>query len=239
MVGESEVGAGVSIRKEVERMIEAGDLVGLLHKAGEVHGHLCNYLAYGVKAGYFAMRELEVKSIGMEEVIAIVETNNCFSDGIQITTGCSFGNNALLYKDLGKTAVTVAKRDGTAVRLVLDPDFEDSREKEYSEAYELWDKIVARREKATPKEHEIMMQLFAEMSINELSKPADEMFRVERLKTTVPEYAPIFTSIRCSICGENVMESRARVKDGKPICIECAKGEHYILDGGGISAKGN
>ena len=58
----------------------------------------------------------------MEELIAIVETNNCFSDGVQVVTGCTFGNNGLIYKDLGKTAVTVAKRDGTAIRIVLDPN---------------------------------------------------------------------------------------------------------------------
>jgi formylmethanofuran dehydrogenase subunit E len=229
---------GNPLRNDIERLIEVGDLAGLLNKAGELHGHLCNYLTYGVIAGYIAMRGLGVKSTGMEEVIAIVETNNCFSDGVQMVTGCSFGNNALIYRDLGKTAVTVAKRDGAAIRIALDPDFEDSREEEYPEAHELWNKIVARREKATPEEQGRMMQLFAEMSINELSKPADEMFRIKRMKITVPEYAPIFASVRCSICGEKVMEARARLKEGKAVCMGCAGGEHYVLDGRGISAKG-
>jgi formylmethanofuran dehydrogenase subunit E len=229
---------GNLLRNEVERLIEVGNLAGLLNKAGELHGHLCSYLAYGVMAGYIAVHELRVKSGGMEEVIAIVETNNCFSDGVQMVTGCSFGNNALIYRDLGKTAVTVAKRDGTAIRIALDPDFEDSREEEYPDAHELWNKIVARREKATPEEQEKMMQLFAEMSINELSKPADKIFRIKRMKITVPEYAPIFASVRCSICGEKVMETRARLKEGKPVCMDCARGEHYVLDGRGISTKG-
>lgn len=80
---------------------------------------------------------MDVKSTGMEEVIAIVETNNCFNDGTQVITGCSFGNNALIYKDVGKTEVTVAKRDGSDIRTALDSDFEDSCEEEYPEAYEL------------------------------------------------------------------------------------------------------
>ncbi len=229
---------GNPLRNEVQRLIEVGNLAGLLNKAGELHGHLCNYLTYGVIAGYIAVHELGVKSTGMEEVIATVETNNCFSDGVQMVTGCSFGNNALIYRDLGKTAVTVAKRDGTAIRIALDPDFEDSREEEYSEAYELWNKIVARREKVTSEEQGRMMRLFAEMSINELSKPADEMFRIKHMKITVPEYAPIFASVRCSICGEKVMETRARLKEGKAVCMGCAGGEHYVLDGRGISAEG-
>lgn len=229
---------GNPFREEIERLIEIGDLRGLLDKAGELHGHLCNYLTYGVMAGYIAVRELEVKSTGMEEVIAIVETNNCFSDGVQMVTGCSFGNNALIYRDLGKTAVTVAKRDGSSIRIALDPDFEDSRKEEYPEAYELWDKIVAKREKATPEEHGRLMRLFAEMSIKELSRSPDEMFRTKLTKVTVPKYAPIFASVRCSICGENVMETRARVKDGKPVCMDCVGGEQYVLDGRGISAEG-
>jgi len=225
------------VRKEIQELIESGDLKGLLEKAGELHGHLCNYLAYGVMAGYTAVHELEVESTGMEEVVAIVETNNCFSDGIQMVTGCSFGNNALIFRDFGKTAVTVARRNGEAIRIALEPDFEDSREEEYPEAYELWNKIVARRERATPEEHRKMMILFAEMSLNELKKPVDEVFRIQKMKITVPEYAPIFDSVKCSICGEKVMETRAKVKRGKLVCISCAREEHYVLDGSGISVK--
>ena len=237
MAAEEETEMRSPLRREIERLVEAGNLRGLLDKAGEMHGHLCNYLSYGVIAGYVAVRELGVKSTGMEMVIAIVETNNCFSDGIQMVTGCSFGNNALIYRDFGKTAVTVAKRDGTAMRIALDPDFEDSRDKDYPEAYELWDKIVTRREKAAPEEHKRMMKLFAKMSIGELNKPVDKMFTIKRTKITMPECAPIFASVRCSICGENVMETKARVKEGKPVCIDCAEGAHYVLDGSGISAK--
>ncbi len=238
MAAEEETEMRSPLRKEIEMLVEAGNLRGLLDKAGELHGHLCNYLSYGVIAGHVAVRELGVKSTGMEKVIAIVETNNCFSDGIQMVTGCSFGNNALIYKDFGKTAVTVAKRDGTAIRIALDPDFEDSREKDYPEASELWNKIVARREKAAPEEHERMIKLFAKMSMSELSKPVDKIFRIKHTKIRMPEYAPVFASVRCSICGENVMQTKARVKDSKPVCIDCAEGAHYVLDGSGISAKG-
>jgi len=230
-----EMEIGNPVRKEIEKLIATGNLRRLHEKAGELHGHFCNYMTYGVIAGYIAVRELGIKSTGMEEVIAIVETNNCFSDGVQMVTGCSFGNNALIYRDFGKSAVTVAKRDGTAIRIALDPDFEDSIGEEYPEAYGLWDKIVTKREEATPEEHERMMRLFHEMSINELSKSADEMFRIKRMKINLPEYAPIFASVRCSICGENVMETRARVIEGNPVCINCAKENYYVLDGRGMS----
>ncbi|MGB2728125.1 MAG: FmdE family protein [Halobacteriota archaeon] len=235
MVEETE--RGNPIREEIGELIESGNLRGLLSKAGELHGHLCSHLAYGVKAGYIATRELGVKNRGMEEVIAIIETNNCFSDGVQMVTGCSFGNNALIYQDFGKTAVTVAKRDGSAIRIVLNPDFEARREKEHPEANKLFDKIVVKREKATPEEHKRLMQLFAEMSIAELDKPADEMFIIKRLKIGVPEYAPIFDSVKCSICGENIMKTRAVTENGKYFCIPCSNRGYYLMDGSGISSK--
>jgi formylmethanofuran dehydrogenase subunit E len=234
MTNGKEMKRGNPVRKEIEMLIKAEDVRGLLDKAGELHGHFCNYLAYGVMAGYIAVRELGIHSTGMEEVIAILETNNCFSDGIQMITGCSFGNNALIYRDFGKTAATLAKRDGTAIRIALNPDFEDSREQEYPEAYELWDKIVAQREQATPEEYQRMMALFAKMSVKELSKSEDEVFNIEHLEISLPEYAPMFESVRCFMCGENVMASKVVERDGEKFCIPCAKDRFSQLDGGGI-----
>lgn len=218
-------------------MIREGDLERLLKKAGELHGHFCPYVALGIRAGYIAMRELGARSRGMERVVAIVETNSCFSDGIQVVTGCTFGNNALIYRDLGKTAVTVASRDGTAVRVALRPEFSDDFASRHPEAEALFEKIVVHREEVSEEEEERMMRLWREASFQQLSPPEDEIFNVERREVEIPPFAPIFASVRCFVCGENVMETRARVKDGKPICMECASAEHYLLDGAGISVK--
>jgi len=225
-------------REEIERLMGAGDLEGLLRKAGELHGHFCPYLALGVRAGCIALKALGVEgTTGMEEVVAIVETNNCFSDGVQMVTGCTFGNNALIYRDLGKTAVTVARRDGTAIRVALRAEWEDSFDSRYPEASALFERIVVNREEVTQAEHEKLMRLWAESSFDQLKLPEEEVFDVKHTKIEVPPFAPIFASVRCSVCGENVMETRAKVRDGKPICLECAGAEHYLLDGAGISIE--
>jgi len=195
------------------------------------------HAAYGVKAAYIAMRELGIMNTGMEEVVAIVETNNCFSDGIQMVTGCSFGNNSLIYKDYGKTAVTVAKRDGTAIRIALNPTFEGSLAEKYPEANALFEKIVVRREEPTPEESARLTHLSEEMSIELLDVDDSELFTIERKTIKLPEYAPIFASVRCSICGENVMETHARVADGEPVCIPCSGDEHYATCGDGICVE--
>lgn len=222
-------------RAEIESILARGDLESLLHKAGELHGHFCPYLALGVRAGYIAMRELGAKGSGMEEVIAIVETNSCFSDGVQIVTGCTFGNNALVFRDVGKTAFTLAKRDGQSVRVAVKPDYQERFASRFPEAEALFDKLVRRREEPGPGENERMMQLWAEASFVQLGEPAEELFKVERKVTPVPPYAPIFASSTCSLCGESVMEPRVRVKDGQPVCMDCAQAEQYILDGSGMS----
>jgi formylmethanofuran dehydrogenase subunit E len=219
-------------REEIEKLIQKGDLEALLRKAAELHGHFCSYLTYGVKAGYIVIRKLGIKNTGMEETIAIVETNNCFSDGIQIITSCTFGNNALIYKDVGKTAVTVVRRDGKALRIALNPIYEKSIEKEYSEADGLWEKIVVKREEATRQEHNRMMELFAEMAFKELKKPADKMFRITRMKINMPEYAPIFNSVICPVCGEKTY--KPVMHNGKLVCMDCAGVNYSFLDGRGI-----
>jgi formylmethanofuran dehydrogenase subunit E len=221
-------------REDIEELIANGDLKGLLEKSGELHGHFCSYSAYGVKAGYIAMRELGIRNTGMEEIVAIVETNNCFSDGIQLVTGCTFGNNGLIFRDFGKTAVTVARRDGSAIRIALNPDFDDSVAEKYPEANSLFDKIVVRREEATEEEQKRIGQLFTEMSFEQLDVPEDEMFMIEHKTIKMPAYAPIFSSTKCAFCGEKVMATRIKERDGKPACIPCAGAEYYEMDGAGI-----
>jgi len=228
---------GNPFRSEIESLIRQDDLNGLLRKAGELHGHWCNYLAYGVKAGYYGVKEMGITNTGMEEVIAIVECNNCFSDGIQVITGCSFGNNSLIYRDWGKTAVTITRRDGQSIRIALDPAFEDSRGEEYPDAYKLFDKIVVKRQPAEPEEYAEMMRLFSEMSAKELSVPFDKMFRITKMTINIPEFAPIFESKRCSVCGENVMVTRLIEKEGRHFCIGCSGTKYNMLDGEGISIK--
>ncbi len=237
MKGGEEEQTGV-FRKEIAELISKGDMRRLLEKSAELHGHICPYSAYGVKAGYIAMRELGIENTGMEEVVAIVETNNCFSDGIQLVTGCTFGNNGLIFRDYGKTAVTVARRDGTAIRIALKPGFDESIMEKYPEASALFEKIVARREEATEEEHMRMRQLYTEMGFELLEVPEDEMFIIERKKIKVPDYAPIFTSERCSFCGEKVMASRIKERDGKPACIPCANADYYEMNGAGIKEVG-
>ena len=59
-------------RVEIKKAIDSGNTQWLLEKSGELHGHYCPGLAYGVRAAYRAVIDLDIHSTGMEEVIAIL-----------------------------------------------------------------------------------------------------------------------------------------------------------------------
>lgn len=92
----------------------------LIEKARELHGHICPFLILGLRMSEIAMSKLGISKASAidtveERVIAIVEVNNCLVDGVQVATGCSFGNNSLIYLDLGKNALTLFKREAGEV----------------------------------------------------------------------------------------------------------------------------
>ena len=220
-------------RREIEEAITSGDLPKLLKMAGLLHGHYCPFLAIGVRAAVRAVKELRASSTGMEEVVAIVEVNSCFSDGIQFITGCSFGNNALIYRDYGKTVFILARRNGEAIRVAVKADNRFLEERE-PEAMALFQKVIVSRQ-GSEADQAKMRELWQQTSFKMLDISDDELFDVEKVLIDIPAYARIFASARCSICGENIMEPRARIKDGKPICIPCSGQEYYQLAGDGIS----
>ncbi|MDD3818786.1 MAG: FmdE family protein [Actinomycetota bacterium] len=225
-------------RDDINNLILKNDLKALLKKSAEFHGHICSFSAYGVKAGCYAIRELAQTSEGMEEVLAIVETNNCFSDGIQLVTGCTFGNNGLIFKDIGKTAVTVINRKNSrAIRLSLKAGYLDSKKDKYPEVSELFEKIVTRRKKVSNKERQKFFSLSEQIAISEMDIPEEEIFDIKKISFEPPGYAPIHESVICSICGENIMETRARIKNQKPVCMSCANYGYFYLDGYGISHR--
>jgi len=228
------------VRAEIERMIESDDLAGLLTRTGEIHGHHCVGSAMGVIAAHWAMKELGVReSTGMEHVLAIVETNNCFSDGVQVVTGCTFGNNALIYRDYGKTAFTLLKRDGEGVRLAAKPEAGEILKNRNPEAEELYRKVVTDRS-ARLEEEERMIELNRKHCYDILSIPAEKIFKVERVKMEAPaRYSRILGSRICAKCGEKVMETKTIERDGVVLCIPCAGADYSKLDWSGITLKKN
>jgi len=223
-------------RQQVKELLATHRLKDLLIHAASLHGHYCPGLAFGIKAGYAGLKRLGFENTGMEELLAIVECNNCFVDGIQVSTGCSLGNNALIYKDIGKTAVTiVSRKTKSAVRLALKPSRwtdEDATERE-KEAADLFRRVVKERQD-DPEASKRMRELWRELSFETVEKPEDALFNMQKVPAELPEYAPIVDSATCTICGEEFMETKKAGTDDRPVCLACAEVDCMAVLGRGI-----
>ncbi len=227
-----------SPRTEIYSLIKIGDLHTLLDKAALLHGHYCPGLAFGVKSSYTAIKKMDIESEGMEEILAVVETNNCSTDGVQIVTGCSFGNNSLIFKDLGKTAVTFTKRNGEGLRIIPKKDARYRWNSEFPEYQELFEKVVTERE-ATEKQKNKFSELGKKVSHHIMDINSDELFKIENKSVEIPGYAPIHESYTCDRCGESVMSTRTVKEDGEILCLLCGDKEYFELDGHGIKVRGD
>ena len=62
--------------------------------------------------------------------------------------------------------------------------------------------------------------------------PAEELFKVEKVKIEIPPSempGKPHTTAFCSLCGEKVSDGRHKLIGGEPICISCAEGSYYEL----------
>ena len=95
-------------------------------------------------------------------------------------------------------------------------------------------KVMVARE-GTDDDQRWLSALWREASFRMLDVSDEELLDMQPLTVEVPTFARIFDSATCSICGESVMEPRARMRDGNPICMPCSGHEYYQLSGDGIS----
>lgn len=198
-------------------------------KAAAFHGHICPGLALGVRVSDYALRELGQRSSD-EELVAVVENDSCAVDAVQALTGCTFGKGNLIFKDYGKHVYTFIKRPGgvggapggvggapggEALRISVKWKSPEETDEE---------KDVWRRYAGGDRSPEVLEAVHKRKSRKidaVLNAPDEELFSVTRTTLEPPLEARIFPSIRCALCGEKTMESRARVKDEKVVCIPC------------------
>lgn len=222
-----------SPRQEIIRAIRRHDLRNLLLDAGGIHGHFCPGLALGVIAGAYGMQEFGLTNDGMEELLAVIEINNCFCDGIQYVTGCTIGNNALIYRDYGKTAVTLCRRDGQGLRIAVKSDYREKLNQLVPEFAPLFQKVVGERE-ISETDLLAFKKSAAEAAFILLGLPLEDLIATAAVRVAIPEYAPIRESVVCENCWESVMGSKIVELNGKKLCRDCAGSSYAELNGEGI-----
>jgi len=157
----------------------------------DFHGHFCPGLVLGYRAAKAGMERIHAMRSEDEELIAIVENNSCAVDAIQYMTGCTFGKGNFFFRDYGKHVYTLALRP--------------------------LGRGVRVSLKGTMFEKEDRDERIAQI----LSIDENELFDIRDVTIELPSHARIHESVPCSRCGEPVMETRIKEKDGKGYCIPC------------------
>ena len=192
----------------------------LLEAAFLVHGHVCGAMPLGFRAGVTALKALGVERERNMAKAVVVETGTghaagCFADGVQMSTGCTFGKGLIQRAEYGKWALTlVEKATGKAVRLSVRPEVMQAS---FDSAF------VKMRHQGVPPT-QVPLEISTRLVEGIMAKSDDELFTVaDVLPHRLPEAAPAsFTLVTCAVCGEAVAENKARLKDGKPMCVPCA-----------------
>jgi formylmethanofuran dehydrogenase subunit E len=186
----------------------------------EFHGHTCVGVTIGYLAAKLGMKLLgEMRAVD-EELIAIVETDACCCDAIQVLTGCTFGKGNFFYLDYGKMAFTFGSRTTRhGVRLLLKPEIFQIPDQERL----LAEKIASHNcTVAEQKEYEKMYEARGEELF---SRGPEAFFDIEQIdELNLPPKAPRAPSIACQLCGEMVMKTKLNQVGGHLVCRGCQDG---------------
>lgn len=228
-------------RREFEQAIHSNDRVRCLVKTAEIHGHFCPGSALGVMASLWALKDKDwdlLASEGMEDLMAVVEINACFADGVQAVSGCTLGNNALVYRDLGRLAVTFAVRGkDEGVRVRVRPDFRYRIDRAVPEFYPLMETVVKNRA-GSAEDEAAFKDKGREAAFAILQRPFEDFLIREKVRTDLPEYAPITKRAVCPVCGEDVMSTKI-ISEGaaRGLCLICGESPFSQVEGQGIVTK--
>ncbi|MBX3081393.1 MAG: TraR/DksA C4-type zinc finger protein [Anaerolineae bacterium] len=153
-----------------------------------------------------------------KRMIAFVELNGCFADGVAVATGCTLGHRTMYLMDYGKTAVTlVDSKTNAAVRIAPRAD---SRER-----------ALALCLNAKSKWHAYFE---AYQQLDE-----DELFTIEPVTMNLDLTNLISRAghrVTCEECGEEIINEREVRKDGRVLCLACAGSAYYVTNDVAIAA---
>jgi formylmethanofuran dehydrogenase subunit E len=187
-------------------------------KCEDFHGHICPGLSIGYKAAKVAMKTLEEGRADDEEIVAIVETDACSADAVQVLTGCTFGKGNFIYKDYGKMVLTLlSRKTGKGVRVAMRPGAFSPDETHLA----LLRKVV--KGAADEAEKKQFHELHIQRSLDVLEMPDNKLFDVKTVQRELPAKARIEPSEPCVRCGEPTMRTKLESVDGRKVCRDCTE----------------
>jgi formylmethanofuran dehydrogenase subunit E len=185
-----------------------------LEQSAALHKHLCPRQVLGARIGMYAaeLLNLELPQTS-KRLIAFVETDGCFADGISVTTACWLGRRTLRLIDYGKVAAT----------------FVDTHTER---ALRIWPNPLARSRVVdyAPNERSRWHMYLAAYQV----MPTDELLCAEAVTLSISLATLISrpgVRVTCEQCGEEIINEREIQLDGQTLCRGCA-GEGYYYRAG-------
>ena len=193
-------------------------------RCAEFHGHVCPGLSIGFKAAQTLMARLGVTRAPDEELVAIVETDACGVDAIQVMTGCTFGKGNLILKNYGKNAFSLSDRkQGKVFRACLRSDAMAMDPAHLT----LFEKV--RQGQAKAEDMEKFQQLREKRLKDILETDPNKLFTIEEIDANVPPQARIVESAVCDMCGEPTMVDLLQNEERLLLAQETEEGLRRLL----------
>lgn len=188
------------------------DLAAYFDQSSQKHRHLCPRQILGVRMGLAC-----AEHIGLEvprkdkKMMVIVETDGCFISGVEAATGCSVNRRTMRVVDFGRIAATfINVKTEQAVRIAPRLDI---RERAF---------LYAPNER---RRYFAMLHGYQAM-------PTDELLMVEPVALSINLQELISrpgVRTNCERCGEEIINEREVVLNGKTLCRACAGQAYYVL----------
>lgn len=191
----------------------------ILQDALKFHGHRCWASVAGVRAGLAALRTLDVPRSGGTQLYGIVEIGDehggmCFADGVQYTTGCTFGKGNMRKQPYGKLAFTlIEKNTNRAVRVSYKPVLQ----KEIKESAFMEKRGAGIMPDDIPESEQMEL-------VNLVwDAPEEDVLSIGQVFTFDGEWLPEEMGfVPCDLCGELTAKAYVRVLGSKHVCIPCS-----------------
>jgi formylmethanofuran dehydrogenase subunit E len=184
----------------------------LLDRVGALHAQLCPRQVLGVRMGLYGgeLLDLEVPRNVDKRLLAFVETDGCFADGVSVATGCWLGHRTLRVLDFGKTAaVFVDTQTQRAVRVWPHPEAREHAAHRFSDAASRW---------------HAYLEGYAVLPVATLLEWKPVVLATS-LDTIIGDPG---ARVGCARCGEEIINGREIQIGSQVLCAACAGGAYYV-----------
>ena len=176
-----------------------------------LHNHICPRQILGLRMGLLgsALLKVEVPQTS-KRLLAFVETNGCFADGLSVATGCSLGHRTLYLMDYGKVATTLVDvQMGQALRIAPHPNCRSRAILAVTDARNNWEAYL--RGYPVLEDQELLVVQAVELN-----------FSLQKLISQAG------LRVQCDECGEEILNEREVEQDGRVLCRACAGEAYYV-----------